>query len=156
MYVNHATCRLYILVNTDVKGKGTEVPFLTIGLQGGQPRGVRFLGERYFLGRSSLGAAETEAFACCYFESTHLCRCFCIYFFCVFGREPPTLRFLPYRAVHLSTLCPVETMVTPTLAHLKKYTKVEVAGVEPASRTLFLPLHTAITFTYHSLQDTPW
>ena len=41
-------------------------------------------------------------------------RCFCIYLFCVFGRESPTLRFLPYRAVHLFTLCPVETMTGPS------------------------------------------
>ena len=40
-------------------------------------------------------------------------RCFCIYFFCIYGRESPTLRLLPCRAVHLLTLCPVETMTGP-------------------------------------------
>ena len=42
------------------------------------------------------------------------CQCelfvVCVYVFCFYGRETPTLRLSHCRAVHSVTLCPVETM----------------------------------------------
>ena len=94
----------------------------------------------------------------------------CIYRFCFYDRVTPILRVLLSRAVHAFTCCPVETMAGPSEKHLCfvnplhgtqlnlikqlghnavyfiNILLVDLAGVEPASRTLFSLLHTAITF----------
>jgi hypothetical protein len=98
----------------------------------------------------------------------------CVYVFCFFGRVPPTLRFSHYRAVHSPTLDPVETNVRPIIKELRSLRSllrqilleilqhrlpynsfmVDLAGVEPASRTLLGLLHTAITLNYLRLRRT--
>ena len=98
------------------------------------PRGCCCLGERHFLGSRSAGTAEAETFTCCHFESAHLCRCFCIYFVCFFGRVSPTLRVLRSRAVHFLTLRPVEPWSGPSKhtyepAHIPSgFTKMHFGG----------------------------
>ena len=90
----------------------------------------------------------------------------CIYRFCFYDRVPPILRVLLSRAVHSVTLCPVETMAGPSKENSNPFTVasitgcaagcilpnfllVDLAGVEPASRTLFSLLHTAITYSIY-------
>lgn len=85
-----------------------------LGYKAYLPRGVRFLGERCFLGNSSLGTAEAEALGHGYFESTLVCRCFCIYFVCFSDRVSPILRVLHSRAVHSSTRPSIDPSSPPS------------------------------------------
>jgi hypothetical protein len=88
---------------------------LTIGLQGGQPRGA-YAAKR----RSPMNVSS--------FADTFLLL----------------LRLRHYRVVHSVTLCPVETRYTPNARYFYKYPPVEVRRVELLSRTLFTRLHTTI------------
>ena len=83
------------------------------------------------------------------------CQCelfvVCVYVFCVFGQEPPTLTASTLPSAIIPTLDPVETMAGPSNKHYwfactrihepvlcNSVYMVDLAGVEPASRILFL------------------
>ena len=96
------------------------------------------------------------------------CQCelfvVCVYVFCFYGQETPTLRLSHCRAVHSVTLCPVESISGPSETFCSqsrfhsnlmvfdasfdgyKMFMVDLGGFAPPSRTLFSLLHTAITF----------
>ncbi len=132
------------------------------------PRGFRCLGESG-LTSLGLGTAETETASLGHFDCAHCCRCFCIYLVCFYDRVTPILTgsafpccplvySLPCRnqcqAHHKrtrpntmsTTITPIAR--TPRLSFMLISFMVDLAGVEPASRTLFLPLHTAIACIY--------